>query len=83
MEKLRILANIIFSLLMLFILGSCVAEINDISGINKAQKMVGIFFLNLFLLVCLIILFAIILTRIEKYSLGKEKVDKANSDHGK
>ena len=80
-KKLRLVWNVVFVFLILFILGSCVKDINNIGGkLNGTQEAIGIFLWSIFLIVALIIFHALILVRFEKATLSKEEIEKRNED---
>ncbi len=65
------------------VLGSCVTDINDVGGGYDAnQKIAGIFFFHLFLIVpCLFGLFVFLRLKLEKYLLSKDTIESMNEAH--
>lgn len=85
-EKLRIWTRYlqwIFAFGALAILGSCVSKIDALGGGHDTnQKMAGIFFFHLFLLVpCLFGLFVYLQIKLERYVLDSNEIDRMNEVH--
>ena len=79
-NKWKTFLDILFGVGMLFILGSCVVEINDVGGGHRsAQKAGGIFFFHLlFVFPCLVGLFIYLQLFLERRFLSKETIDHMN-----
>ncbi len=83
LARLDLALHCAMTLACIAILGSCVVEIDDVGGRYDAnQKIAGIFFFHLFLIVpCLFGVFVYLRIKLEKILLRKETIDSLNQTH--